>query len=250
MKAQDYPGIYKWTSPSNKVYVGESKTLFKRRSGYEKLKPYQIRLYNSFKFYGIENHIWEVIEICEISELKKRERYWQNFYDVLGSNGLNCRLTGTDEEKGIVSEETRKKIGLAGKNNKNMLGKKHSEETKKKMSNSAMGRKMSEGAKEKLRINSKGNKHGLGYKHTEEARKAISEKGKLWKRSKELGEKISLSKYKPIIQLDLEGNVIREWEAIKIASEELKISRTGISSCCNNKHGRKSTGGFKWKFKK
>lgn len=250
MKVQDYPGIYKWTSPSNKVYVGESKTLFKRRSGYEKLKPYQIRLYNSFKFYGIENHIWEVIEICEISELKKRERYWQNFYDVLGSNGLNCRLTGTDEEKGVVSEETRKKIGLASKNNKNMLGKKHSEESKLKMSNSAKGRKHTEEAKLKIGIASKGNKYGLGYKPTDEEREKRRQRAKLWVRSKELGEKISLSKYKPVIQLDLEDNFIREWEAIKIASEELKISHTGISSCCNNKHGRKSTGGFKWKFKK
>lgn len=50
---------------------------------------------------------------------------------------------------------------------------------------------------------------------------------------------------KPIIQLDLFGNVIKEWETIKMAQETLKVCH--ISDCCKEK--RKTAGGYKWKYK-
>ena len=50
---------------------------------------------------------------------------------------------------------------------------------------------------------------------------------------------------KPIMQYDLKGNKIKEWENIKIAETTLHISH--ISDCCTGK--RKSAGGYKWKHK-
>lgn len=40
---------------------------------------------------------------------------------------------------------------------------------------------------------------------------------------------------KPIIQLDLDGNFIREYESISAASKELKVSITGITVACTGK---------------
>lgn len=108
-------GIYKITSPKGKVYIGQSVNIEQRwrdhKSFYENFP-----LQNSFRKYGFNNHIFEVKEECLIEELNSRERYWQDFYNVLGPNGLNCKLTNTNDLSGSHSEETKKKIGSANKN--------------------------------------------------------------------------------------------------------------------------------------
>lgn len=48
-----------------------------------------------------------------------------------------------------------------------------------------------------------------------------------------------------IKQYDLQGNLIREWDTIKEAEQQLKIYQ--ISKCCRGK--RKTAGGFIWKYK-
>lgn len=56
--------------------------------------------------------------------------------------------------------------------------------------------------------------------------------------------KIRKSKQKGCVQMDMEGNVIKEWECIRVAQRTLKISN--ISKCCMGK--MKTTGGYKWKY--
>jgi len=108
-------GIYKITNPKGRVYVGESRDIEARwKKAYYKYKcKGQPRLYNSFKKYGIANHQFEIIEECVESELKTKERYWQDFYDAIGTKGLNCKLTPTGEQKGSFSEETKQRISKA-----------------------------------------------------------------------------------------------------------------------------------------
>jgi hypothetical protein len=45
-----------------------------------------------------------------------------------------------------------------------------------------------------------------------------------------------------IYQMDLDGNIIRKWESIKKASEELKLFNISEAISGN----RKTCGGFKW----
>jgi hypothetical protein len=52
---------------------------------------------------------------------------------------------------------------------------------------------------------------------------------------------------KTILQFDLDGNFIAEYESMSIASELTNISVACISRCCNNK--RKTSGGYVWKYK-
>lgn len=54
---------------------------------------------------------------------------------------------------------------------------------------------------------------------------------------------------KPIIQYDLQGNFIREWNSIKNAEITLKIHSSGIIQCCKNSKMYKQSGGFIWKYK-
>jgi group I intron endonuclease len=120
-------GIYKITSPTNRIYIGQSIDIDRRFRFYKNINcKGQPLLYKSLLKYGPDKHLFEIIELCDFSELNIKERFWQDYYDVL-NGGLNCNLTET-----------------------NILPKKHSEETKLKISNSNKGKTFSEETKLKL----------------------------------------------------------------------------------------------------
>lgn len=147
-------GIYKITNPTGKIYIGQSKEIRERMLSYKRLDcEKQYKIYNSLKKYGWVAHTFEVIEECTVEDLNKRERYWQDFYDVLNrEKGLNLTLVDTEEEPRVLSEETREKMRESGKvkifteeHRENLAkvwrGRKHTEETKKKQSDAHKGEK-------------------------------------------------------------------------------------------------------------
>jgi group I intron endonuclease len=150
-------GIYKITSQSGKIYIGQSTNIKYRFYRYSILDcKQQKKLYSSLKKYGVENHIFEVIQECNIEMLNERERYWQEYYNVI-EKGLNLKLTMSNDKSGYFSEEIKNKMSLARKNKpSNHKGKKHTEETKLKMSKSKKG-KISKEARLKISLANKGN---------------------------------------------------------------------------------------------
>jgi group I intron endonuclease len=129
-------GIYKITSPTGKIYVGQSVNIEKRWSKYKRLEcTNQKRLYNSLKKYGVSNHSFCILELCEKEELNIKERYYQEIFKVI-DHGLNLILTTHENGHRIMSEETRLK------QRKSMLGKTHSEESKQKMKRNRALRKI------------------------------------------------------------------------------------------------------------
>jgi group I intron endonuclease len=121
-------GIYKITNPNGKIYIGQSKNIKLRIDTYRRLNK-QVssspKLYRSFLKYGFISHKIEVIEECSIELLNERERFWQEFYNVI-ELGLNCILTNTKDKRKIsksISDEHKKKISEFHK------GKKLSQET-------------------------------------------------------------------------------------------------------------------------
>ena len=126
---EKYCGIYKITSPSNRVYIGQSVDIEKRWRPYKCVgvgAKKQILLYRSLVKHGVENHIFEIIEECEVEELNNREGYWQDFYDSV-NNGLNCRRVQTGDKSGYDSPETKDKRRQA------LLGRKRPQEVIDKM---------------------------------------------------------------------------------------------------------------------
>jgi len=189
-------GIYKITSPSGRIYIGQSKNINKRFNRYlnKKCKG-QPKIYNSFIKYGVENHKFETIEECLFEQLNIRERYWQDYYDVLGENGLNCLLTKTDLLPKVISNETIKKMSDSHIGNQSNLGNKHSEESKLKMSKSHLGKPISEELKMKLL------KCHLGKKMPEHVKKAISISNMGKKASKETKLKQTLIRCNVILDV-------------------------------------------------
>jgi len=111
-------GIYKIESPSKRIYIGQSIDLLKRKNQYE--KGYGVKgqtlLYRSIIKYGWDNHIFDIIEECDIDELNIKERYWQDYYDCI-NGGLNCKLTTCKTKSGKLNEETKEKIRQTAINN-------------------------------------------------------------------------------------------------------------------------------------
>lgn len=100
-------GIYKITSPSNRIYVGSTKNITRRWRDYKNLKcEKQRKLYNSFLKHGVEKHKFEIITECEEVDLLKLETQFGELYNVLDyKSGLNLQLPKDGDKLGGVSKE-------------------------------------------------------------------------------------------------------------------------------------------------
>jgi hypothetical protein len=85
----------------------------------------------------------------------------------------------------------------------------------------------------------KGHKLWLGKKHSEETKKKIGE-------NNAFKGKTSLNR-KQVIQLSLDGELIKVWECILDAEKGTGSSSSKIVSVCKGK--RKTHNNFKWKYK-
>jgi group I intron endonuclease len=222
--------IYKITSPSNKVYIGQTINFEKRVNHYKKLNcKTQIRLYNSLLKYGFDSHKIEIIENCKFDELNNRERYYQELYDCI-NKGLNLIYTNTSEKRKLISEETRKKMSESGKIK--VFSKEHREN-------------ISKAERPKIYIN------GVLTKtyFTPEHRKKLSDWqiGRIFTAEHKRNITLGLPK-KCVYQFDLFGNFVNEYESISEAARQNKLYRQHIGKCCSG--GLKTTGKYKWSFKK
>ena len=234
-------GIYKLkTSINNKIYIGSSSNLYKRLSfHFEKLRKnchQNIKLQNHINKYGIDCLTFEIVELCDVTELEKREQYYLDFFNAVKS-GFNIALE-VSSSRGI----------------------KQSDETIKKRSNSLKGRKLSENHKNKISVANQGKVSSRkGATLSMETKKKISEahrgrkvinprileKMSLVRKNKKMG--IEHWRHKKVLQFDRENNLIKEWSCATEVERILRIKQSNISKVCNNY--RELAGGYKWKFK-
>ena len=105
-------GIYKITSPTNHIYVGQSWDISRRWVTYKKLLcKGQPRLLHSLKKYQPSSHHFEILEVVENqvnqSLLDDRERYYWQYYRDSGYVMLNIKEPGST---GKHSPESKQKI--------------------------------------------------------------------------------------------------------------------------------------------
>lgn len=165
--------IYKITSPTGKIYIGQTINANKRYCTYRKKNcKNQSKLYNSIIKHGWESHIFEIIHTCTESELNEMEiRYIKEYNSFNTINGLNLKSGGNRQK---LSDETRQKISESSKGNTKWLGRKHTKESKLKMSISQSGRTCSDETKLKMSETRKGRPAwNKGVKHTEETKRKM-----------------------------------------------------------------------------
>lgn len=139
-------GVYKITNTINgKCYIGKSsRDIEYRLEQHKNNHNSRPHLQNAIKKYGINNFIFEIIEVCNTEEdCIIRERYWIEYYDSM-NNGYNYTTGGEGKSGFKLSEESRRKISESSKNligEKNpFYGKTHTEETKRKIGEKSLGK--------------------------------------------------------------------------------------------------------------
>ena len=141
-------------------------------------------------------------KIQEALALRRRRQYEiGKIYGGLGANNLRKTM------QTMTSEERKMKYGHGEK----LLGRHHSEETRKKIAEKAKGRDMS-------KVIEARKQHPYYPTHT-----------------------------KPVIQYLTTGELVNEFESITIASKETGITKTGINNCLQGRS--KSSGGYRWQYK-
>lgn len=102
--------IYKITSPSNKMYVGQTKKKVPQKRWKQHCQPSSTgctALKNAITKYGAENMTFEVIEECSDEFLNDQEHHWIRELGTLSPHGYNLTTGGDFCE---FSEETKVKI--------------------------------------------------------------------------------------------------------------------------------------------
>ena len=239
-----YTGIYKITSPSGKVYIGQSLDINRRLNVHKRANcTNQPRLDRSLKKHGPDNHTFEIIHQCLSEELNYWERYFQDKYDAAGPIGLNCRLTETDDKSGEISDATKENISKAMlkyyedhpeeierrsillKENNHMKNKKHSNISKEKMSNSHL--KRYENLEEREKISKANIKR---YENPEEREKSSKAQLKRWENPDERKKRSEMmtgkkrGNYKKRKEMTLENKQIQKDAAVKFMTGSIRVT--------------------------
>lgn len=201
--------VYKITNKlNNKIYIGitnQGAGVRYRKHLSDALHGSCFPIHNALRKYGKENFTLEIIELCETSEiLKEQEKYWISFYK---SNDREIGYNMTEGGDGT-------------------FGRSHSEETKDKIRQKALGRKVSEDTKKKL-----SQIHKLNY--SDAHRKAIAES--------------NAKRTKAILMFDKQNNLIKEYPSLKIAASENNLHVDTIRNIAKGKS--KGSGEFIFKYK-
>lgn len=173
-------GIYKITSPTGSIYIGQSRDIKDREGRYKSLDcKGQRMLYFSLKKHGFNKHIFELImelpeDVSQYDLNKEEIKAWKH-YKELGFKMLNIKEPGSRGKHSeetlllmkksnvrVISDEQKRKVSEA------MKGKPKSEETKRKLSQSLKGFVFSQERNEKIR------QSNTGKKMPEEQKKKIS----------------------------------------------------------------------------
>lgn len=178
-------GIYKITSPSGKIYIGQSWNVILRWNTHGN-NTRTSKLFSSFKKYGKKNHKFEMVHYLpkDVSQVTMND-YEQLYIDLYKDCGLELLNLKDAGSRGRMSFESRQKMSLSRK------GRIVSEETRKKISIAHMGKKKPKTPEhiEKVRMANMGKKRSMesiaktangkrGQKLNDEQRKRLSDSHK------------------------------------------------------------------------
>lgn len=233
--------IYKITNKTNgKSYIGKTTNLNKRFAQHCSGRGCTKALNRAIKKYGKDNFTFECLESVAKNTLEElnlflnnRECYYIKEYNTF-ITGYNCTLGGEGLSGAHPSKETKTKISKA------LKGHIESIETRQKKSVSRLGKKMSDASREKCREAFRNRSIESENYRKQRIRETI--KGK--QRDKNIVDKIAIKHKKAVLQFDLKGNFIKEYDSVT----SIQVSNpSNISSCCKGKS--KTAYGYIWAYK-
>lgn len=212
--------IYTLSDPITKEirYVGKTKySLSKRLKGHCWAHPSKTtHCYNWITSLAKKGKlpIIELVEEVSEEDWIIMERYWISQFKTWGFNLTNIAIGGEGNTGYSPSEEVRKKLSLKGKEYFRNHPRKKSSIQKMIATRLANKIPVSEITRYKIGIKNKGRITG---------------------------------KRDAVLQYDLKGNFIKEWDGIEVAAKMLGLNKGSIWKCVNKKTHR--VGNFKWEYK-
>ena len=209
-------GIYKIQSKvkPDRIYIGSAVHLSKRWTthlwGLRNNKHHSIKLQRHFNKYGESDLQFSILLSCDNDDLIRIEQYFIDSYNPYFNE---CQIAGSSYGRKATPETKEKMRKRKGEKRQPMP-----EERKKKI-----------GRTRKKRNIKPWNYHKKGVY------------------SKECIERISAKNRVPILQFDLLGIFIKEWDSAKTAGDILLISSGNITQVARGK--KKSANGFNFKYK-
>ena len=224
MTEQNNYCVYKHTTPSGKVYIGLTG------------KNPEKRWLNG-RGYARNEHFWNAIKKYGWDEIK---------HEILASDLTKAEATELEKFYIAIYKSHKPKFGY-NLTEGGETGIKHTEESRRKLSESR-----------------KGQRYNIGVPFTEERKRHLSENhadvsgennpcwGKKWT-LEEIAIRQSHRTYtrgsnhpsaKPILQLDMDGNIVKRWGSIVEAAEE--YCRSSIKDCLRGKY--KQHRGYQWRY--
>jgi NUMOD3 motif len=210
-----------------------------------------------------------LFETTDEKELIEKSTYYSEVYDIVNSKKWANLIpeTGNNSVLGMKhSEETKKKLSKIHKGrfvgDKNpMFGKPVSDNTINKIREANKGHKHSEETKNKIREKLIGNKHTLGHKHSKELRERMAKsnigkhnipKSEEEKRKmSERGKGRGNNNYNPtsILQYDINNNFVNEWQDLLSLIESGYTRRQVKEISRSCRNIIKTYYGYIWKYK-
>lgn len=269
-RREQVSGVYKIQSTikPSRIYIGSSFDILKRWKNHlwllEQNRHHSVKLQNHVNKYGVTDLTFNILELSFSYAAVDREQYYINLLDPYFNCSKFATLIG-NQDKSIT---TRVKIGNSNR------GKKRSEEQNKRMSellSSPILQYSLDGIfiKEYSSTSLIEKEFGVGASHILECCKEQrrSAYGFTWRNKTSnnieqvifVRDRIHINHpiecyanrikmmMKKIIQYDLNGIKLQEFNSRKEAASITGVCATSITNCCNGKH--KQGGGFIWKYK-
>ena len=224
-------GIYKITNKiTGKTYVGQSIHIEQRWKEHLQGKGSK-QLHKDILELGIENFIFEILELCEKENLLEKEKFWVAFYNSY-NDGYNENEGGDNSIQAILA--TRKEIHCYDLNGKYITSYVSVAEAERqtKVPNSNISKA----------ARGDGRAKAGEYQWSYEKLECLPP----YKRTCIIKNPRTVSNARKVKQFTLNGEFIAEYDSIKQASEQTNTNYSSLGMACNKK--RKTAGGFIWRF--
>ena len=254
------------TSPSGKSYIGQTIQPFNIRWNQHKREAKagnKNPLYKAMRKYGPDSFQHTILIEADNSQLNELEQYYIQQYNTY-NNGYNCTLGGegnckiSDDviiklwDEGLCSADIARELKVQGHTIENRIKGLYSDEEIQQRRYSVIGKKR------QLDDDNIKTLWNQGYSVTQISEALFYDRHTVSHVLQRLGvtkEQLEYSrkvhsgdnKNLQIIQLDKNGNLIKEWNSISEAARQLNIHAGNICKVLKNE--RKTTGGFIFKYK-